>query len=98
MGSPDYPGEEDNTFQPPLGQSLPMHGIHNSDDEADSDDAMPTGLQQNEINDPDDLYHNVGYQPLSFEPMAANDDSSSGDDDSDDENNAEGVSAYNTIH
>lgn len=98
MGSPDYPGEEDHTFQPPLGQSLPMHGIHNSDNEADSDDSMPPGFQQNaNLNDPDDPYNNVGYQPLNFEPMAADDDSSSDDDESDDENNAEVVSLY-TIH
>lgn len=87
MGSPDYPGEE--SFQPPIGQSLPMHGIHNSDDEADSDDSMPAEFQQN---DPDDPYHNVNYQPLSFEPMAADDNSSNEDDDSDDDNNVELVS------
>lgn len=96
MGSPEYPGEEDHTFQPPLGQSLPMHGIHTSDDEADSDDSMPPGFQQN-LNDPNDPYHNVGYQQLNFEPMAADDDSSNGEDDSEDENNAELVSLYNTI-
>lgn len=91
MGSPDYPGEENNSFQLPLGQSLPMHGIHNSDDEADSDDSMPVEFQQQ--NNPDDPYH--AYQPLSFEPAAAaDDDSSSGDDDSDDENNAEVVSVH----
>lgn len=88
MGSPDYPGEENHSFQPPLDQSLPMHGIHNSDDEADSDDSVPAGFQQN----PDNPYH--AYQPLSFEPMAADDDSSNGDYDSADENNVEVVSVH----
>lgn len=77
MGSPDYPGDENHTFQPPPGHAMPMHGqLHSDEDAADSDnnDLPPT--------DPMDPYQSAGYQPLNAEPMAADDDSSSDDDDS----------------
>lgn len=84
MGSPDYPGDENHTFQPPPGHAMPMHGqLHSDEDAADSDnnDLPPPPAEYIQPLDP---YQSAGYQPLNADEMAADDSTSSDDDDDSD--------------
>lgn len=96
MGSPEFPGDENdrqNQFQPPPSHALPMHGIVSSeDDDADSnDDATPPAGLHNDAEedsfDPGQPYAAEGYHPLNFEIRTTDDDSDS-DNDGDDDNSS----------
>lgn len=83
MGSPDYPGEDEHTFQPPPSNELPMHGNDHSD-EYYSDHSNNSGYADaGEIGDND----YAGYQPLNVDPYVAYHHSSDIDSDEEDENN-----------
>lgn len=94
MGSPEFPGDENdrqNQFQPPPSHALPMHGIVNSEtEEEDSNDDAPipaggggggdgTTAEPTSF-DPSQPYAAEGYHPLNFEIRTADDETDSADD------------------